>query len=129
MSCARTADPARCAAAARCASALSVHSACAPRRLVDLYRQAHEQSGKRSPPLAVHPPGDIAETDEQAHEKIWPHDKALHDRIGAECGWQPVTRTHFLHEVGHGSLHVGAPGTVTRNSPGRSGRSASTASR
>ncbi len=84
------------------------------RPFVDLYRQAYDQSGKPPQPLGVHSPGHIADTDEQAQREIWPHYKALHDRIGAERGWPPTTHAHFLHEVSHGSLYVGSAETVAR---------------
>ncbi len=38
----------------------------------------------------------------------------MHDRIGAERGWGPITRAAFEREVAHGSLYVGAPETVAR---------------
>lgn len=84
------------------------------RPFVDLYRQAYDESGRAPQPLGVHSPGHIADTDQQAQEEIWPHYKALHDRIGAERGWPPTTQAHFLQEVGHGSLYVGAAETVAR---------------
>ncbi len=84
------------------------------RPFVDLYHRAHAQAGTAPQPLGVHSPGHVAETDAQAQEEIWPHYKALHDRIGRERGWPPTTREHFLHEVAHGSLYVGAPETVAR---------------
>ncbi len=84
------------------------------RPFVDLYHRAYDQTGKTPQPLGVHSPGHVAETDEQAQAEIWPHYKALHDRIGRERGWPPTTHEHFLHEVHHGSLHVGAPETVAR---------------
>jgi alkanesulfonate monooxygenase SsuD/methylene tetrahydromethanopterin reductase-like flavin-dependent oxidoreductase (luciferase family) len=89
----------------------------APRRFrpfVDLYRQAYAQAGKPPQPVGVHSPGHIADTDTVAQEEIWPHYKALHDRIGRERGWPATTHEHFLHEVHHGSLYVGAPETVAR---------------
>lgn len=84
------------------------------RPFVDLYHRAHTQAGTIAQPLGVHSPGHVAETDAQAQEEIWPHYKALHDRIGRERGWPPTTQEHFLHEVAHGSLYVGAPETVAR---------------
>ncbi len=89
----------------------------APRRFrpfVDLYHQAYAQAGQKAQPLGVHSPGHIADTDAAAQEEIWPHYKALHDRIGRERGWPPTTHEHFLHEVHHGSLYVGSPETVAR---------------
>jgi alkanesulfonate monooxygenase SsuD/methylene tetrahydromethanopterin reductase-like flavin-dependent oxidoreductase (luciferase family) len=38
----------------------------------------------------------------------------MRDRIGAERGWPPMTRTEFDREADAGSLYVGAPETVAR---------------
>ncbi|MGB3146438.1 MAG: LLM class flavin-dependent oxidoreductase [Paracoccaceae bacterium] len=84
------------------------------RPFVDLYQQAYQQVGNPPKPLGVHSPGYVAESDAQAQEDIWPHYKALHDRIGRERGWPPTTHDHFLNEVTRGSLYVGTPETVAR---------------
>jgi probable LLM family oxidoreductase len=88
-----------------------------PRRFlpyVDLYKQALERFGKAPLPIAVHSPGHIAETDEQAREELWPHYASMMTRIGAERGWPPMTRQHFDREAGpDGALCVGSPETVT----------------
>ncbi|MGL4279530.1 MAG: LLM class flavin-dependent oxidoreductase [Albidovulum sp.] len=80
----------------------------------EYYRNAFAELGKEPQPVAVHSPGHIADTDEQAQEELWPHYKAMHDRIGAERGWPPTTREGFLNEVKHGSLYAGSPETVAR---------------
>jgi probable LLM family oxidoreductase len=88
-----------------------------PRRFkpyIALYKQALTQRGAPMLPIAVHSPGHIADTDEQAREEMWPAFKAMHDRIGAERGWPPMARSHFDQEVERGSLYVGAPETVAR---------------
>ena len=72
------------------------------------------QLGKPALPVAVHSPGYIADTDEQAQEEYWKGYKAMHDKIGAERGWPPMERTSFNHEVERGALHVGGPETVAR---------------
>lgn len=80
---------------------------------VDLYHRALQQFGvTASLPVGVHSPGHIAETDEQAREELWPHHRALHDRIGRERGWGPTTRERFEAEAEAGSLYVGSPATV-----------------
>jgi probable LLM family oxidoreductase len=79
---------------------------------VDLYHRAFAQLGKPVLPIAVHSPGYIADTDEQAHEDYWLGYKAMHDKIGAERGWPPMERASFNQEVERGALHVGAPETV-----------------
>lgn len=81
---------------------------------VDLYKRAYDQIGKPPQPLGVHSPGHVADTDVQAREDLWPHYKAMHDRIGRERGWPPTTREGFEREADHGSLYVGAPETVAR---------------
>jgi probable LLM family oxidoreductase len=86
-----------------------------PRRFkpyIALYKQALTQRGAPMPPIAVHSPGHIADTDEQAREEMWPAFKAMHDRIGAERGWPPMARAHFDKEVERGSLYVGSAETV-----------------
>ena len=78
-----------------------------------LYRQSLERHGRGPLPIAVHSPGHIARTDEEARDQIWPHYMAMMSRIGAERGWPPVTRAHFEREAGpHGALCVGSPETV-----------------
>jgi probable LLM family oxidoreductase len=81
---------------------------------VDLYRRALAHFGKEPLPLAVHSPGFIAETDEEAREVLWPHYQAMLTRIGRERGWPPMTRDRFEAELNHGALHVGSPETVAR---------------
>jgi probable LLM family oxidoreductase len=83
------------------------------RSYVDLYRQALEKFQQPDLPVAVHSPGHVAATDEQAREEIWPHYEALMTRIGAERGWPPASRAQFDREVGpDGALCVGSPDTV-----------------
>ncbi len=86
-----------------------------PRRFkpyVALYKQALTQMGAPILPVGVHSPGHIADTDAQAREEMWPAFKGMHDRIGAERGWPPMSRAQFDQEVAHGSLYVGSPETV-----------------
>ncbi len=84
------------------------------RPYVDLYQRAFAQLARPEQPIAVHSPGYVADTDEQAREDFWPAYKGMHDRIGAERGWPPIERAQFDQEVAHGALHVGAPETVAR---------------
>lgn len=84
------------------------------RPFVDLYHRAYAQTGNAPKPIGVHSPGHVADTDEEARDQLWPHYKALHDRIGRERGWPPTTRAHFDHEADQGSLYVGSPETVAR---------------
>ena len=83
------------------------------RSYVDLFLQSLAQSGHPVQPIAVHSPGHIADTDEQAREELWPHYEAMIGRIGAERGWPPPTRANFDREAGpDGALCVGSPETV-----------------
>ncbi len=88
-----------------------------PRRFmqfIDLYKRAYAQLGRPVKPIGLHSHGYVADSDAQAREELWPHHKAMRERIGAERGWPPVTRAHFDQEADQGSLYVGAPETVAR---------------
>ena len=88
----------------------------APRRFApyeELYHRALAEFGHSERPVAVHSPGYIAESDEQAREELWPHYSAMHARIGRERGWPPITRAQFDTSTGpEGALFAGAPETV-----------------
>ncbi len=80
---------------------------------VELYRQSLQKFGHPMQPIAVHSPGHVAATDDQAREEIGPHYLAMMTRIGAERGWPPMSRDHFEREAGpDGALCVGSPETV-----------------
>lgn len=81
---------------------------------VDLYHRALAQLGQPTLPIGVHSPGYIADSDEQAREELWPDNRIMRDRIGAERGWGPTTRAEFDAEADGGSLYVGSPETVAR---------------
>jgi probable LLM family oxidoreductase len=81
---------------------------------VDLYRRALKEFGKDRLPIAVHSPGFIAATDQEAIDTLWPHHQTLFTRIGRERGWPPITREQFESDVHYGALHVGSPETVAR---------------
>jgi probable LLM family oxidoreductase len=83
------------------------------RPYVDLYQQALAQHGQPALEIAVHSPGHVAATDDQAKTELWPHYQAMISRIGRERGWPAVTRAQFEHEAGpDGALCVGSPVTV-----------------
>jgi probable LLM family oxidoreductase len=83
------------------------------RPYVDLYFKSLEQCDQPRQAVAVHSPGHVAETDEQAKDELWPHYQAMVSRIGAERGWPPPSRAQFERETGpDGALCVGAPDTV-----------------
>ena len=80
---------------------------------VDLYKRALKELGKPSQPIAVHSPGHVAATDEEAKEELFPHYIAMMNRIGRERGWPPRGRADFERETGpDGALYVGSPETV-----------------
>jgi len=82
---------------------------------VELYKRALEQMGHDTTlPVAVHSPGFVAATDDEAAELLWPHHKKMADRIGAERGWPPTTRERFADEIATGAIHAGSPETVAR---------------
>jgi probable LLM family oxidoreductase len=87
-----------------------------PRRFapfIDLYRQALSEFGHADRAIAVHSPGYVAESDEQAREELWPYFKEVRDRIGASRGWPPLTRAQFDQDASvNGSLYVGSARTV-----------------
>lgn len=88
-----------------------------PRRFapyVALYRRELAARGLPALPIAVHSPGHVAATDDEARERLWPAYRAMHDRIGGERGWPPLGREAYEHEIVHGSLYVGSAETVAR---------------
>jgi probable LLM family oxidoreductase len=83
------------------------------RPYVDLYHEALAKFGFERRPVAVHSPGHVAATDQEARDQLWPHYEAMMNRIGGERGWPPTSREHFEREAGpNGALCVGAPDTV-----------------
>lgn len=85
------------------------------RPYVDLYHEALEKFGHPMKPIAVHSPGHVAATDDEAKNDVWPHYEKMMNRIGRERGWPPVSRAQFEHEAGpNGALCVGSPETVAK---------------
>lgn len=80
----------------------------------DLYRRALAEFSLAERPVGVHAPGFVADTDEQARDLMFPHFKTNRDRIGAERGWPPTTRSDFEAEVSGGAVFAGSPETVAR---------------
>jgi probable LLM family oxidoreductase len=81
--------------------------------LVELYHRALAHFGHEPQPVAVHSPGYVAATDEQARDEMWPHYAAMQARIGRERGWAPMTRAQFDRAAGpDGAVFVGSPETV-----------------
>lgn len=80
----------------------------------DLYKRAVAEFGRTPHPIGMHSPGFIADTDEEAVKLAFPWFKEQMDRVGKTRGWAPMSREHFLGEVKHGSMYVGAPETVAQ---------------
>jgi probable LLM family oxidoreductase len=80
----------------------------------DLYRRALNQLEVPTLPIAVHSPGYITDTDEQAVEEYFPHYETMRNRLGRERGWGPASKAELLQEQAHGSLYAGSPETVAR---------------
>jgi probable LLM family oxidoreductase len=88
-----------------------------PRRFssfADLYRRALRDLEKPELPVGLHSHGFVAETDAQAREDLFADYKRMRDKIGAERGWPPMSRSDFEREIEHGSLYAGSPETVAR---------------
>ena len=71
---------------------------------VDLYHRALAQLGQPTLPVAVHSPGFVAATDQEAADILWPHQEVMINRIGKERGWPPTkdrksTRLNSSHTV------------------------------
>ncbi|TCJ24176.1 LLM class flavin-dependent oxidoreductase [Nocardioides jejuensis] len=81
---------------------------------VDLFERAQDQFGVERRPVAVHSPGLVAETDEQARAVVHDGWLAMRTKIGAERGWPPPRPGDFEREVAEGALYVGSPETVAR---------------
>ena len=66
-----------------------------PRRFrsyVDLYHQSLKRYEQPMQAVAVHSPGYVANTDEEAKADLWPHYQAMMARIGRERGWPPPSQ-------------------------------------
>jgi probable LLM family oxidoreductase len=82
---------------------------------VDLYRRALDEFEQPADlPVAVHCPGFVAETDEEAIDVLWPHARNMLNRIGRERGWPPLAHDKFVDDIKVGAWHVGSPETVAQ---------------
>lgn len=84
----------------------------------DLYQHADEQFGTTAYPVGVYSLGFITDSGGLAKETSYSAYKQMRDRIGAERGWAPMTRSEFEHEAQYGALHIGSPETVARKIAG-----------
>ncbi len=81
----------------------------------ELYQQALAKLGREPMPVAVHSPGHVAATDEQAHAEFWPRWRDTITLVAAERGFAIPTEKQFRWDAGpEGSLYVGSPETVAR---------------
>lgn len=80
----------------------------------DLFRRAENEFGGSPQPIAVHSPGLVAETDEQARELAHDGWMRMRQRMVSERGWPPPSVGDFEREVETGSLYLGSPETVAR---------------
>lgn len=81
----------------------------------DLYRRALDQFGHAAQPIAMHSPGFVAATDEEALEILYPYQEAQTNQLGRERGWGPYTKEQYLASAAEdGALYVGSPETVAR---------------
>lgn len=81
---------------------------------VDLFERANSQLGNDPLPVGVHSYGFIAETDDIAHERLYPYWEQVQAQIGSERGWPKPTPAQFVQEIQHGAMHVGSPETVAQ---------------
>jgi probable LLM family oxidoreductase len=80
-----------------------------------LFREALEKFGYTPRPVAVHSPGHIAASDEQAVEEFWPHWERIMRKMVVERGFPVPTKEAFLRDTGpDGALYVGSPETVAQ---------------
>jgi len=84
------------------------------RPFVDLYHRSVDAFGNPALPVAVHSPGHIADTDDEAWSTAYPGFEAMRNRIGAERGWGTgYSRAQFQNEVGpEGAVYAGSPERV-----------------
>lgn len=81
--------------------------------LADLYRRALSDLGKPELPVAVHSPGYVAATDEQARDEFMPHFVPYMNKIGRERHWAPMGQEQALMQLGpDGAVYCGSPETV-----------------
>lgn len=80
--------------------------------LADLYRNSLQRFGHHPQPLAVHSPGYIAATDEQAREEFWPYYSEVMNRLAYERGFSAMSRDRYEADAQQGALMIGSPDTV-----------------
>lgn len=82
---------------------------------VELYHRSIADFGTPEHPIAVHSPGHIADTDEEAWNAAYPGFEAMNNTIGKERGWPIYTRARFQNDVGPaGATYSGSPERVAQ---------------
>jgi len=81
---------------------------------VELYHRALAELEQPTLPVGVHSPGFVAASDDEARDLLWPHYRAMRDRIGRERGWPRATREQYDAEATSGALMVGSPESVAQ---------------
>lgn len=87
------------------------------RPLIDMYRSAGKQAGYKPEQLKVglHSLGYVANSTQEAIDDYFPGYAKTFTRIGRERGWPPVTKEHFMEQIGpKGALLVGSPEEVAQ---------------
>ncbi|MDR7329705.1 LLM class flavin-dependent oxidoreductase [Corynebacterium guangdongense] len=84
------------------------------RPYVDLFHQANEQIGNEKLPVGAHFYGFVAETDEEAQEKMYPYWERVQTLVGRDRGWPAPTPDQFYREIHHGAMHLGSVETVAQ---------------
>lgn len=85
---------------------------------VDLFERAQDQLGTPRRPVAVHSPGLVADSDEEARDVVRAGWYAMRTRLGQERGWPPPRPGDFEREIAGGALYVGSPETVAQKIAG-----------
>jgi probable LLM family oxidoreductase len=82
---------------------------------VELYHRSIATFGTPEHPIAVHSPGHVASTDEEAWEAAYSGFEAMNNTIGKERGWPVYSRARFQNDVGPaGAIYSGSPERVAQ---------------
>jgi alkanesulfonate monooxygenase SsuD/methylene tetrahydromethanopterin reductase-like flavin-dependent oxidoreductase (luciferase family) len=82
---------------------------------VELYRRSIAAFGTQEHPIAVHSPGHIADTDDEAWDGAYSGFEAMNNTIGKERGWPEYSRARFQNDVGSaGAIYSGSPERVAQ---------------
>ncbi|MGY1552428.1 LLM class flavin-dependent oxidoreductase [Microbacterium sp. A588] len=82
---------------------------------VELYHRSIAAFGTPEHPIAVHSPGHIADSDEEAWDGAYAGFEAMNNTIGRERGWPEYSRARFQNDVGPaGAIYSGSPERVAQ---------------